>query len=367
METTSVTNAPHLLASRQLQPAARSRAVAEPKQGPGITRTPLTQFPAAQAVALKRVANVQSAPPTAPPAPVSHANPVQALFADWGKTDSAHDLDGSGKVGIGDYLQLLGTMSPDAPPQNDSPQDQVQALFDDWGKADSQWDLNSDGTVNVKDYLQLLGTMESGQSQDDASNPMQQRLESLLADWGKTDSSHDLDGDGTVGIRDFLRLLGKMGGTEPQVPNDTPDTGPDAQTPDAVDDAGRTPRSRLEALLADWGKEGSRFDLDGDGTVGIRDFLTMLGRMGQGREQDGPPANGAKRVPPGIVHRLRAAYDNAAAENIARSLLPQMGSIEPGELRQRLEDSNLPPGQRRAVLHRLASWHPQGHHVSLTG
>ena len=109
------------------------------------------------------------------------------------------------------------------------------------------------------------------------------------------------------------------------------------------DDAPNSMQERLDALIADWGKADSIYDFDGDGTVGIRDFLTLLGRMGGQEPQNSPPPQGAQRVPPGIIQQFRAAYNRVVAATVARSLLPQLDSMDPGELRQKLEE-NLPPG-----------------------
>ncbi len=78
----------------------------------------------------------------------------------------------------------------------------------------------------------------------------------------------DLDGDGVVGITDFLALLGAWGPCPIPCPADL----------DGSDVVGIA--DMLE-LLAAWGPNpGHRADLDGDGLVGITDFLALLAVWG---------------------------------------------------------------------------------------
>ena len=78
----------------------------------------------------------------------------------------------------------------------------------------------------------------------------------------------DLDGDGMVGITDFLALLGAWGPCPLNCPADL----------DGSDVVGI---ADMLALLAAWGPNpGHPADLDGDGFVGITDFLALLGAWG---------------------------------------------------------------------------------------
>jgi Ca2+-binding EF-hand superfamily protein len=327
---------------------------------------------------------VPQAQPGGPGTGEGGASPLEALFADWGKQDSPWDLNGDGTVNIQDMLELLGRM--DGPPNDDPPpagkpdptveavpesqtddapdnRSPLEKLLADWGKADSPWDLNGDGTVNIKDLLQLLAGMNGPPSPDDRSF-----LEKLYADWGKQDSPWDLNGDGTVNIKDLLELLARMG----TPPNDDP---PAADKPDPTveaipenrtDDAPDT-RSPLEKLFADWGKEGSPWDLNGDGTVNIKDMLKLLAGMAAGTEPQELQAGPAGRGVGYAMGRLQEAYGRAIAENLARSLTPLMGSTEPGELRERVLSANLPEHHKRLVLERVAAWNPRGHSLSVVG
>ena len=306
---------------------------------------------------------------------MSHGDPLQALFADWGKTDSPYDLDGDGIVGVKDMLELLKQMA-EAPIHHKDP---LQALFDDWGKTDSPYDLNGDGTVGVQDMLLLLANMAKDPIADpdtlhdprprdpDTSAggiPSQaDRLQALLDDWGKSGSKFDLDGDGTVGVSDMLALLKLMAeeGAQPSAGD------PGIQTPGTPGN-----QTRLQQLFADWGKADSQFDLDGDGTVGVRDMLILLARMARHPQNQPMPSQAfdPKSNGPEHFNRIRndaAHYLRAAAQNYARSILPQLASLDPNDIRESVEDSKIPAEQKRFVLDQIAAWHPQGHKVSVVG
>ena len=345
---------------------------------------------------------------------LSQAERLQALLNDWGQTGSKYDLDGDGTVGMTDMLELLKQMA-EAPIEKET--DPLQALLDDWGKADSPHDLNGDGTVGIQDMLQLLANLATDPGaepdprhrmpDDSAGETLSQaeRLQALLNDWGQTGSKFDLDGDGTVGMTDMLELLKRMADESAQPP---------------AGDTGATPnQTTLQQLLADWGKTDSRFDLDADGTVGIRDMLLLLAQMAQ-REPAGrasrPEPNDREhfsRIRSKAAHHHRAAghdhraathhhraaahnhrepessrasrpeqndrehfnrirhhavhYHRAAAHNYARSMLPQIASMDPNEIRESVEDSKIPTEQKPFVLDQIAAWHPRGHHVSVVG
>ena len=303
----------------------------------------------------------------------SHKDSMKALFDDWGKTDSPWDLDGDGTVGINDMLALLKQMA-ERPVHEET--DPLQALLDDWGKTDSTHDLNGDGIVGIQDMLQLLANMagdpvadpdvlhdprprnsETGageiQSQGD-------RLQALLDDWGQSGSKFDLDGDGTVGISDMLALLKLMAEEVSQQPAgdsgiDTPGT-PSSQT-------------RLQQLLSDWGQADSQFDLDGNGTVGIRDMLMLLSQMANRQPQTSQASN-PKPNSTEHFNRIRndaAHYHRIAAQDYARSIMPQIASMDPNAVRESVEDSDIPTVQKRFVLDQIAAWHPRGHRMSVIG
>jgi len=289
-------------------------------------------------------------PPVPPPLPTGqhtvqkppHLTPLEALIADWGKSDSPYDLNGDGTVGIQDLLQLLTDMSvkqtgpppaePDPgvtpPPKTPGdivnpdppPADPVQALFDAWGQTNSPFDFNGDGTVGIQDLLELLKRMS-----DDSDKPGGSKIDAA-------DNPPSGIDDGVAGT-------------------------PPAKTP-------------LELLIEDWGQSGSPFDLDQDGNVGIRDLLILLAKMSTSSPPPGIPAAGLDEGNQHTIGRGRsvtATYHRVAAQNIARALAPQMSTMHTGELRDSIQNSNLPDAQKRFVLDQIAALHPQGHNISLVG
>jgi hypothetical protein len=220
-------------------------------------------------------------------------------------------------------------------------QSMLEQLKADWGKAESPWDLNADGTVDIRDVLRLLAKIgggardavevpeqvipnvnpvpqdvaEPGEEGNDGKTPIQQ----LLADWGKADSEWDLNGDGTVNIRDFLQLLAKIGGGvyDGRTPPSGPAPNAEAMAIDdsKIDEAPES-KSRIEQLLADWGSSDSRWDVNGDGTVNIRDFLQMLSKMDKASRAEDAPQEPAPRVGH-MARRAQAAYSPTTAQDLA--------------------------------------------------
>ncbi|MCH8823653.1 MAG: hypothetical protein IH984_09120 [Planctomycetes bacterium] len=231
-------------------------------------------------------------------------NPINSLFADWGKSDSNYDLNSDGTVNTQDLLLLLeklatpenhGDRSIDPEPPNitpvnsdisdsqtDKPNNRIDALLADWGKADSNYDFNADGTVNTKDLLMLLEMLAANEGPVDPtvitnpdtsvsqSDKPDNRIDALMADWGKADSKYDFNADGTVNTKDLLMLLEKLAAKE-NAADPTVVTNPDT-TVSQTD----KPENRIDALLADWGKADSNYDFNADGTVNTQDLLMLL-------------------------------------------------------------------------------------------
>ena len=266
----------------------------------------------------------------------STSNPLKALLADWGKNDSPYDLDGDGTVGISDMLELLKRMAET--PLHKEP-DPLQALLDDWGKSDSPHDLDGDGTVGIRDMLMLLKQMAEPPAQDE-TNPLQ----ALLADWGKADSQYDLDGNGTVGIRDMLMMLKRMaqGGPEPSLP-----------APHEPNDREHFSRIRHHAAHHRLAAENHHREPESSRASrpepNDREHFDRIGR------------HAAQH------HRAAAQYHRAAAQSYARSILPQLASMDPDEVRESIKDSKVPVEQKQFVLDQIAARHPRGHHVSVVG
>jgi Ca2+-binding EF-hand superfamily protein len=286
---------------------------------------------------------------------------LEQLQADWGKADSPWDLNADGTVDIRDVLRLLAKLGGGAndaievpdPKVNPVPQDiaepgdegaegksPVERLLADWGKTDSAWDLNGDGTVNIRDFLQLLAqtgggaddappitpnlgakaeTIREGLGDIDEPPDPKTPVEQLLADWGKAESAWDLNGDGTVNIRDFLQLLAQTGGGADDSPTPPPAVALNAEAM-AIDEAtiGETPESQspIQQLLAEWGSSDSRWDVNGDGTVNIRDFLQLLSKMDKASRAEEAPQERAPRVGH-MARRAQAAYSPTTAQDIA--------------------------------------------------
>jgi Ca2+-binding EF-hand superfamily protein len=130
-------------------------------------------------------------------------------------------------------------------------------------------------------------------------------LERMKADWGKSESPWDLNGDGTVNIRDLLHALATMGA---RVDNASPPSPTNAQpevqtSPQPFDDGQQPDRQTwIERLRAHWGETGSPWDLNGDGTVNVRDLLKAVAMMGgDGRQADAET----------WIERLRADWGKA--------------------------------------------------------
>ena len=151
-------------------------------------------------------------------------------------------------------------------------------------------------TVDLKSSAQTLA--KNPVVSDPGPAEPTNRLDALLADWGKKDSPYDLDGNGIVGVNDLLLLLGSLTGgpQKPEPPHgDVADlarprakvlTDPQLSDPSSPDPP---PTSKLDALLADWGKKDSPFDLDGNGIVGVNDLLLLLGSLTGGPQKPEPP------------------------------------------------------------------------------
>ena len=128
----------------------------------------------------------------------------------------------------------------------------MEAFFAAWGSDDANYDVDGNGTVDGNDLSMLLA------SQDNMATPG--TVDDVLQQWGvEGDSSADLNGDGLVDGEDLVLAL----------------SGP-AEDPAVEDGAERTYESRLEGLLADWGSNATRSDLNGDGTVDGLDLSQLL-------------------------------------------------------------------------------------------
>ena len=79
-----------------------------------------------------------------------------------------------------------------------------------------------------------------------------------------------------------------------------------------------------------------------------------------------PVPEARERLQGGLVNRLRVAYAQASLDNVARSLTARLGTIEPGQLRDAVQSSDLAEERKQHLLERLAAIAPRGLRVSTT-
>ncbi len=87
-----------------------------------------------------------------PVAPTDMFN-IDGLLADWGKSDSPYDLDGSGSVDAWDLALFQGGQRP----KSDEPTYNLEGLMQQWGRTDSPYDLDGSGSVDAWDLALFLG------------------------------------------------------------------------------------------------------------------------------------------------------------------------------------------------------------------
>ncbi|MCH8164114.1 MAG: EF-hand domain-containing protein [Planctomycetes bacterium] len=223
-------------------------------------------------------------------------------------------------------------------------------------------------------------------------DPLQARVDALLADWGQADSPYDFNGDGTVDPYDLTILLGG---------NFPPQEAPPQQPTVAARPAERVATRLTSAIFAarDRDRDGTirekefaggqhlfrRIDRDGDGVISrtdlhdaitdslkvtlrrdeplrlghfTRSWLSAFNRHGK--------ADGPAKMSEHIPSMRRHEHNRAVAEHIAHALQPQFSS-NPTDIRQVVDKSNLADDQKKMTLDRIAAWHPRGLKVSLVG
>jgi Ca2+-binding EF-hand superfamily protein len=251
--------------------AAKARSAPGLATAPGLTTAPgLATAPGLTTAAAAHEAKAgEKAPPASP-----HARQIAALTAAWDTDNKSFDLDGDGTVGPSDLAQLLASLSGD--------------------DAD---DAVSTGSATELASAQPAGAEEINATQ--ASDAPKTKLDALLADWGKTGSQFDLDGDGTVGASDLAQVLAQMAAeaqaappsdtaaansTEPALDSqNAPELGGADGTlpvkPLVVTESLQQPASPIDQLLSQWGQSSEQFDFDKDGTVGPNDLAQLLSQL----------------------------------------------------------------------------------------
>ncbi len=112
--------------------------------------------------------------------------------------------DGPARI-IVSHLPLVQTEGPQTPDKPDNP---VDALLAQWGASDSPFDLDGDGTVGTGDLMLLLGRIANGGNdggeptpQADDPAPGHRQLVGHIADTVLT--NQDQDGDGLLTVADL--------------------------------------------------------------------------------------------------------------------------------------------------------------------
>ncbi|MHC4415912.1 MAG: hypothetical protein ACYS0G_11570 [Planctomycetota bacterium] len=262
-----------------------------------------------------------------------------------------------------------------------------------------------------------------------ASSP-KEHLDRLLADWGKTGSPYDLNGDGTVGIQDLLALLRNWPvPSQPasvtewhaptsdtvQMPSPEKSPPPVSNTPEPpANDKSEVPgpgksevpapggESPPSALSETWPQTLARTPVPAASlapptapdtidtasqprwsrlqaflaerglnispltTAPIQDLLTLFAERTDGSDRKEAVARGVED-PSGRRSPLPLREGRAAAEHIARALVERVSTSGPSEIRHAVESSALAEDQKEIILNRIAAWHPRGLDVSLVG
>lgn len=374
---------------------------------PGGTETPIpTPRPIARpAVDLKSSGQAEAKHPVvSDPGPAAPTTRLDALLADWGQSDSPFDLDGNGIVGAADLLMLLARLSEGAQTPEPTP-----------------------GDVAVRAQPSTTALAEPQLSDpSDPNRPPTNDLDALLADWGQSDSTYDLDGDGIVGAADLLMLLAKLSGEgstrphephgdvagarrpsthapvetpfQPNIPIDhdpaiTPDD-PDAIgdnattiTPPVIDDLHQNDSSAVAPPEVDG--PGPRFDrLDRDHVGGlsrselaarIRDMLLdhiamspnaklnqfVREAMKQLSDHDRRNEISGERNP--AAQRSSQTYQRMNLQEIARKLMQRLTADGPSDLAKFVQAGKLSANDTKVVLDRISMLNPNKLGVNVVG
>lgn len=234
-------------------------------------------------------------------------NPINALLADWGKSDSNYDLNNDGTVNTEDLLLLLAKLSaPDKPVEDapELPKTQSEPIPTPVVPEPST-DLTPKPVANLATPTPVDPEPPTDLTPKPVANPPttdstlkkpENRIDALLADWGKSDSPYDLNKDGTVSTQDLLMLLNKIADATSQtvdkddtiVPVASSSDGPLPPDVNAGKIVSEAPiNNPIQSLLNDWGKADSPYDYNGDGTVTTADLLMLLSKLSQSDESAG--------------------------------------------------------------------------------
>jgi len=312
---------------------------------------------------------------------------VEGLMASWGKNDAQYDFDGNGTVDMNDLLELLSRQdAARTPPGTDrevipgaelttdgtvgapAPIDvggapTIEGIIDSWGSPDGSQDLNRNGTVDFGDLLTLLNQAGDGAvPAPEGAPPTPQgtpTLEGIMAAWGQADAVNDLDGNGVVDMNDLMTFLNQQqshdagatgispgendSGSAVALGSENPALGAPAPQPQPL---------TVEGLMAQWGKQDSVYDLDGNGVVDMQDLLRLLEQQGHTRQRpEGKPAD-LRHIGDTLVQRLRdSGFENTPPTN----------------LHDLVSGLNLSSEMEKRLLAGLAQKYPAGLGISLRG
>ncbi len=173
----------------------------------------------------------------------------------------------------------------------------VDELFAEWGRSCPRHDLNADGTVDIRDLLIALNDMgyepvppavpgipgdvddvplaappavpQTG-GEDDPAN--RSAVDDLLSEWGQSCPPRDRDGDRSIRIDDLTISLSELDGFEAVA------AGPGVGLYVFGSDGELS--AQAISITDDWSHACPRYDLDGDGIVGMSDLLILLAQLG---------------------------------------------------------------------------------------
>jgi hypothetical protein len=142
------------------------------------------------------------------------------------------------------------------------------------GSSLTQFDCNKDGAVTTADYYLVndaLGTIAGDTFEGDVNGDWvvnDADIDLIEATFGEAWPQADIDGNGTVGQSDISLLLNNYGiGTGQQFDGD-------------IDINCAVDSQDHQLVLAAMGTNFAPADIDGDGTVGLSDFLLVQGNYG---------------------------------------------------------------------------------------
>jgi len=173
----------------------------------------------------------------------------------------------------------------------------MDAFFAAWGSDDADYDVDGNGIVDGGDLTILLS------AQTDTPTPG--TVDDVLQQWGtEGESSADLNNDGMVDGEDLvLALAGPATPPPPQEPSE-----------DSYE-------SKLESLLADWGTDAERSDLNNDGIVDGLDLSELLSQYSdENNEQRSFAVPGAVELPRFTDGAPAAIIDPASSLRMAQSM-----------------------------------------------